>query len=72
MGLIKLTDTDEQSVLVRLDQVACVYPVSLYGSDGQTDFGVETVECTKISMINGDVLHVVQSVEDIFEMSQPS
>lgn len=57
-------------VLVRLDQVACAYPSELFGEGDASGFDVKTEACTKISMINGDILHVRETPEEIFALSQ--
>jgi len=71
--LTKLTGLEGETVLVRLDQIACAYPSNLYGNDGdEGDFHVETLACTRLSMISGDVLHVIESPEEILALSQAS
>ena len=70
MALTKLTGLEGETVLVRLDQIACAYPSNLYGEDGGEEFSVETLSCTKISMICGDVLHVTETPEEILALSQ--
>ncbi len=71
MSLTKLTGLEGETVLVRLDQIACAYPSNMYGTEGEEeDFNVEMMTCTKISMISGDVLHVIESPEEILALSQ--
>ncbi|SCA56072.1 hypothetical protein MTBPR1_170018 [Candidatus Terasakiella magnetica] len=69
--LHKLTGLEGETVLVRLDQIACAYPSNMYGAgENEDEFNVETMACTKISMISGDVLHVIESPEEILALSQ--
>jgi len=70
MALTKLTGLEGETVIVRLDQIACAYPSDMYGGGDDGEFSVETISCTKISMIGGDVLHVNESPEDILTLSQ--
>ena len=70
MSLCKLTNIEGQTVLVRLDQIACAYPSDMFGEGDGAGFDVETVSCTKISMINGDILHVSETAEEILALSQ--
>lgn len=67
--LTKLTGLEGETVLVRLDQIACAYPSNMYGAEEGNEFGVETLACTKISMISGDILHVIESPEEILALS---
>ncbi len=69
MTLTKLTGLEGETVLVRLDQIACAYPSDMYGAGDGEDFNVKTLSCTKISMISGDVLHVTESPEEILALS---
>ena len=70
MSLTKLTGIDGETILVRLDQIACAYPSDLFGEgDDMQNFSVETVTCTKTSMISGDVLHVAETPEDILKLT---
>jgi hypothetical protein len=69
MPLTKLTGLEGETVLLRLDQIACAYPSDMYGAAEGDEFGVETVSCTKISMISGDILHVTESAEEILKLS---
>jgi len=69
MPLAKFTGLDKETILVRLDQIACAYPANLYGEGNGDEFDVATLSCTKISMINGDVLHVTESPEEIFQLT---
>ncbi|WP_135080024.1 hypothetical protein [Terasakiella sp. SH-1] len=71
--LTKLTGLEGETVLVRLDQIACAYPSNMYGAgDSGDEFEVETMACTKISMISGDILHVIESPEEILALTQTS
>jgi len=70
-NLTKLTGLEGECVLVRLDQIACAYPSNLYGAgDDSNEFDVETLACTRLSMICGDVLHVIESPEEILALAQ--
>ena len=69
MSLQKLTGLEGETVLVRLDQIACAYPSDMYGTGEGDDFNVETMSCTRVTMISGDMLHVIESPEEILALS---
>jgi hypothetical protein len=69
MALSKLTGLDGETILVRIDQIACAYPSDMFGEGEGSGFDVETISCTKISMINGDVLHVRETAEEILALT---